>query len=121
MGRTAETAREGVLYGEDGRDCEGRECCMGRTAETAREGVLYGKTAETAREGGLCGRMAETTRGVRLYGVDGRDCEGRECCVGWAVQTARGRRVVCVGWPRLRGEGGLCGKEGRDCQGARLC
>ncbi len=50
MGRRAETARGGMLYGEDGRDCEGREGCVGRTAETAREGGLSGE--------------------------DGRDCQG---------------------------------------------
>ncbi len=64
MGRTAETAREGVLYGEDGRDCEGREGCVGRTAETAKEGGLSGE--------------------------DGRDCEGGR--VVWVERTRlRGR------------------------------
>ena len=78
MGRTAETARVGRVVWVGRPRLRGREGCVGRTAETAREG--------------------------RLYGEDGRDCEGG--------------RFVWVGGPRLRGEEGLCGEDGRDCEGS---
>ena len=83
MGMIFETAREGRLCGEDGRDCEGREGCVGRMVETVRE--------------------------------------GREGCVGRTAETARGGRVLWGGRPRLRGEGGLCREDGRDCEGREGC
>ena len=87
MGKTAETARGGRLYGEDG------EGCVGTTRLRGRE-VCVGRRAETAREGGLSGE-------------DGRDCEGSVGYLGRAV--VKGGSVVWEGRFRLRGEGGLCG------------
>ena len=40
--------------------------------------------------------------------------------MGRTAETARGGRVVWVGWSRLRGEGGLSGYDGRDCQGGKV-
>ena len=68
MGRTAETAREGGLCGEDGRDYEGRKVVWGGRPRLRGEGVLCGK--------------------------DGSDCEGKKGCLGRTAETARGGRFV---------------------------
>ena len=127
MGRREETARGGMLYEEDGRDCEGREGCVGRTAETARGvRVVWGGRPRLPRglegcEGMIMWVGWPRLRGEgRLCGEDGRDCEGREGCVGRRTETAREDR--CVG--RMIGtarEGGLCGEDGRDCEGREGC
>ena len=91
---TAETAREGGLCGEDGRDCEGRKVVWGGWL-TLPGKVVWGGQPRRRGEGVLCGD-------------DGRDCEGREGCVGMRAETAR--EEGCVG--RMFGtarEGGLCG------------
>ena len=41
--------------------------------------------------------------------------------MGRRAETVKEGRVVWGGGPRLRGEGGLCGEEGRDCEGREGC
>ena len=97
-GRLRLRGEDRVLYGEDGRDCEG-----GR--------VVWGGRPRLRGEGGLCGEDGRDYEGRKvvwggrprlrgegvLYGEDGRDCEGREGCVGRMAETTRESKVV-VGW-----------------------
>ena len=54
MGRRAETAREGGLSGEDGRDCEGSVGYLGRAVVKGGSVVWEGRF-RLRGEGGLCG------------------------------------------------------------------
>ena len=92
-----------MLYGEDGRDCEGREGCVGRTAETAREGGLSGDDGRDCQGGRLCGEDDRDCDGGRVMWVGWPRLRGEEGCVGRMVETARGGRVMWEGGPRLPG------------------